>query len=66
VYTLRDETIVRANVKVGAAAPGGVFVEVREGLAEGDRVIVTEITAEQVGKRASVRSDGGSALSAIR
>jgi multidrug efflux pump subunit AcrA (membrane-fusion protein) len=66
VYTLRDETIVRTNVKVGAAGPGGVFVEVREGLAEGDRVIVTEITAEQVGKRVVVRPASGSALSAIR
>jgi RND family efflux transporter MFP subunit len=57
VYTLRDETIVRTNVKVGAAAPGGVFVEVREGLAEGDRVIVTEITGSQVGKRVVVRAE---------
>jgi membrane fusion protein, multidrug efflux system len=57
VYTLRDETIVRTNVKVGAAAPGGGFVEVREGLAEGDRVIVTEITGSQVGKRVVVRAE---------
>jgi membrane fusion protein, multidrug efflux system len=57
VYTLRDETIVRTNVKVGAAAPGGAFVEVREGLAEGDRVIVTEITGSQVGKRVVVRAE---------
>jgi membrane fusion protein (multidrug efflux system) len=57
VYTLRDETIVRTNVKVGAAAPGGGFVEVREGLAEGDRVIVTQITASQVGKRVVVRAE---------
>jgi membrane fusion protein (multidrug efflux system) len=57
VYTLRDETIVRTNVKVGAAAPGGAFVEVREGLAEGDRVIVTEITGNQVGKRVVVRAE---------
>jgi RND family efflux transporter MFP subunit len=57
VYMLRDDTIVRTSVKVGAAAPGGMFVEVREGLAEGDRVIVTEITAQQVGKRVVVRAD---------
>lgn len=57
VYTLRDDTIVRTSVKVGAAAPGGMFVEVREGLAEGDRVIVTEITAQQVGKRVVVRAE---------
>jgi membrane fusion protein (multidrug efflux system) len=69
VYLLRDDTIVRASVKVGAAAPGGMFVEVREGLAAGDRVIVTTITAEQVGKRVIVRSASaasGSALSAVR
>jgi RND family efflux transporter MFP subunit len=57
VYTLRDDTIVRINVKVGAAAPGGIFVEVREGLAAGDRVIVTEITGSQVGKRVVVRAE---------
>jgi membrane fusion protein (multidrug efflux system) len=57
VYTLRDDTIVRTSVKVGAAAPGGAFVEVREGLAEGDRVIVTEITTQQVGKRVVVRAE---------
>ena len=56
VYTLRDDTIVRTNVKVGAPAPGGTFVEVREGLTAGDRVIVTQITAEQVGKRVVVRA----------
>lgn len=57
VYTLRDDTIVRTNVKVGAPAPGGTFVEVREGLTAGDRVIVTQITAEQVGKRVVVRAE---------
>lgn len=57
VYTVRDDTIVRTNVKVGAAAPGATFVEVREGLTAGDRVIVTEITAQQVGKRVVVRAE---------
>lgn len=57
VYTLRDDTIVRKSVKVGAAAPGGTFVEVHEGLAAGDRVIVTEITGNQVGKRVVVRAE---------
>ncbi len=33
------------------------FVEVREGLAAGDRVIVTEITAEQVGQNVIVRAE---------
>jgi membrane fusion protein (multidrug efflux system) len=66
VYTLRDDKIVRTPVKVGAAAPGGTFVEVRDGLAAGDRVIVTAITAEQVGQRVVVRSDSGPELSANR
>jgi membrane fusion protein, multidrug efflux system len=64
VYTLRDDKIVRTTVKIGPAAPGSSFVEVRDGLAAGDRVIVTEITAEQVGQRVIVRSDSGSALTA--
>jgi len=66
VYTLRDDKIVRTSVKVGAATPGSAYVEVRDGLAAGDRVIVTEITAEQVGQRVVVRSDSGSALTANR
>jgi RND family efflux transporter MFP subunit len=56
VYTLRDDKIARTTVKVGAAAPGGSFVEVREGLAAGDRVIVTEITSAQVGQNVVVRA----------
>ena len=66
VYTLRDDKIVRTAVKVGAAAPGGTFVEVRDGLAAGDRVIVTAITAEQVGQRVVVRSDSAPELTAKR
>jgi RND family efflux transporter MFP subunit len=61
VYTLRDEKIARTNVKVGATVPGATFVEVREGLAAGDRVIVTEITAGQVGQKVLVRADSASA-----
>ena len=61
VYTLRDEKIARTNVRVGAAGPGATFVEVREGLAAGDRVIVTEITAAQVGQKVLVRADSASA-----
>jgi multidrug efflux pump subunit AcrA (membrane-fusion protein) len=64
VYTLRDDKIVRTAVKTGPAAPGSSFVEIRDGLAAGDRVIVTQITAEQVGQRVVVRADSGSALTA--
>jgi len=66
VYTLRDDKIVRTTVKTGPAAPGSGFVEVRDGLAAGDRVIVTQITAEQVGQRVVVRSDSDPALTANR
>jgi membrane fusion protein, multidrug efflux system len=66
VYTLREDKIARTNVKIGPTAPGSSFVEVRDGLAAGDRVIVTQITAEQVGQRVVVRSDSGSALTANR
>jgi len=66
VYTLRDDKIARTPIKIGTAMPGSAFVEVREGLAAGDRVIVTEITAEQVGRRVIVRSDTAPALTANR
>jgi multidrug efflux pump subunit AcrA (membrane-fusion protein) len=66
VYTLRDDKIARTAVKVGPPAPGGSFVEVRDGLAAGDRVIVTEITSAQVGQRVVVRGGSGSALTANR
>lgn len=64
VYTLRDEKVARTTVKVGATAPGSSLIEVREGLAAGDRVIVTEITAAQVGQRVVVRNDPVSAAAA--
>ena len=41
----------------GAATPGATFVEVRDGLAAGDRVVVTEIAAAQVGQKVLVRSE---------
>lgn len=56
VYTLRDDKIARTPVKVGSTAPGSTLIEVRDGLAAGDRVIVTEITGEQVGQHVVVRS----------
>ncbi len=64
VHMLRDEKVVRTTVKVGATAPGSSLIEVREGLAAGDRVIVTEITAAQVGQRVVVRNDPVSAAAA--
>jgi membrane fusion protein, multidrug efflux system len=69
VHILRDDKIVRMSVKLGAVAPGSSFVEVRDGLAAGDRVIVTDITAAQVGQPVLVRAapaGSGSELSATR
>lgn len=65
VYTLRDDKIERSTVKVGAASPGSSFVEVRAGLSAGDRVIVTEITAAQVGQKVLVRAESASSGSAL-
>jgi RND family efflux transporter MFP subunit len=65
VYTLRDDRIARTNVKVGAATPGASFIEIREGLVAGDRVIVTEITAAQVGQKVLVRADSAASASAL-
>lgn len=65
VYTLRDDKIARTPVKVGAAAPGSTFVEVRDGLVAGDRVIVTAITAEQVGQKVLVRTESAASASAL-
>ena len=64
VYRLRDDKIERTTVKVGAAPPGSRFVEVRAGLSEGDRVIVTDITAAQVGQRVLVRTEPSASASA--
>jgi membrane fusion protein, multidrug efflux system len=57
VYTVRDDQIARTPVTLGPSPQGSTFVEVRSGLAAGDRVIVTEITAVQVGQHVLVRSD---------
>jgi RND family efflux transporter MFP subunit len=65
VYTLRDDKIARTAVKVGPSAPGGSFVEVRDGLAAGDRVIVTEIAAEQVGQKVLVRTETATTAAAL-
>ena len=65
VYTLRDDKIARTSIKTGPAAPGGSFVEVRDGLAAGDRVIVTEITAEQVGQKVVVRNEPAASASSL-
>ncbi|GFE78885.1 RND transporter [Steroidobacter agaridevorans] len=55
VYVLRDEKIVRTPVKVGPRSEGEAFVEVRDGLSAGDRVIVADIGDDKAGAVARVR-----------
>lgn len=55
VYVLRDEKIVRTNVKVGPRSEGEAFVEVHEGLSVGDQVIVANIGDGKAGAVARVR-----------
>lgn len=55
VYVLRDEKLERTPVKVGPRSEGEAFVEVREGLSAGDRVIVAAIGDDKAGAVARVR-----------
>lgn len=55
VYVLRDDKIVRTNVKVGPRSEGEMFVEVRDGLRAGDQVIVADIGDDKAGSVARVR-----------
>lgn len=55
VYSLREGRITRTPVALGPTVAGSSYVEVRGGLADGDKVIVTDIAAPQVGRSAIVR-----------
>lgn len=57
VYTLEDGKIVRKSVTLGPRVKGQDFVEVREGLTAGQRVIVADIGAAKPGARAFVRGE---------
>jgi membrane fusion protein, multidrug efflux system len=57
VYTLEDGKIVRKSVTLGPRVKGQNFVEVREGLAAGERVIVADIGEAKPGSRAFVRGE---------
>jgi membrane fusion protein (multidrug efflux system) len=50
VYTLEDGKIGRRQVRVGRAIEGNDFVEVREGLAAGERIIVVDIGDRKPGE----------------
>lgn len=57
VYTLEDGKIVRKPVTLGQRVKGQDFVEVREGLTAGERVIVADIGEAKPGSHAVVRGD---------
>jgi membrane fusion protein, multidrug efflux system len=57
VYTLEDGKIVRKSVTLGHRMKGQDFVEVREGLTAGERVIVADIGEAKPGSRAFVRGE---------
>ena len=62
VHVLRDGKIVRTPITLGSRVEGNAFVEVREGLAAGDQVIVTDLSSNAAGKRAFVRNGSGKAV----
>jgi RND family efflux transporter MFP subunit len=59
VYTLEDDRIIRKQVTLGVQTEGNAYVEVREGLAAGERVIVADLGDRKPGVRAIVRDAGG-------
>lgn len=57
VYTLAEGKIGRKQVVVGAEVEGSDFVQVRDGLAAGERVIVVDIGDRKAGDSALVRGE---------
>lgn len=57
VYTLEDGKISRREVKLGSGVQDSPYVEVRSGLSEGERVIVTDIGDNKAGVSAFVRGE---------
>jgi multidrug efflux pump subunit AcrA (membrane-fusion protein) len=55
VYTLANDKIDRKQVTVGSQVEGSDHVEVREGLGDGERVIVAPIGDRKPGDAAVVR-----------
>lgn len=58
VFTLKDGKVARTPVRLGPAIEGASFVEVREGLSAGDRVIVAQLSDDKAGVQATVRGEG--------
>ena len=61
VYTLHEGKIARTPVALGAALEGSAYVEVRDGLSAGDRVIVANLGQLKPGATAVVRGEGTAA-----
>ena len=57
VYTLADGKIDRKEVKLGARVKDSPYIEVRSGLNQGERVIVTDIGDNKAGVDAFVRGE---------
>jgi membrane fusion protein, multidrug efflux system len=64
VYTLRDGKITRTPVRLGPSVKGAKYVEVREGLTAGDRVIVANLADGKAGAEAFVRGETDTAANA--
>lgn len=54
VYALQNGKIARKPITLGAAIKGEEFAEVRDGLQQGDSVIVAQISEENVGRQGFV------------
>lgn len=59
VYTFEDGKIGRKQVRVGPAVEGSEFVEVREGLEAGERVITVDIGERKPGSSATLAASSG-------
>lgn len=57
VYTLEEGKIVRKPILLGQRVQGQDFVEVKEGLSAGERVVVADIGETKPGARAFVRGE---------
>ena len=57
IFTLADGKIVRQQVTVGEQIEGSEYIEVRSGLAEGERVIVADIGERKPGDTAFVKGE---------
>ena len=57
VFTLKDGKVFRTPVRIGDPIEGAAFVEVREGLSAGERVIVAQIGDDKAGAAATVRGE---------